>query len=132
MAIVIDGTAVSVCFSARSTTAASEAGVETLPEHRGRRHAGAVTAAWAAQVRRQGRIPLYSTSWTNHPSRRVAARMSLSTIRHRLPHHLGAGDRCRVESGLRTEILAARAARDERYATGAEPGSQEFLYVFGG
>ena len=77
MAIVVDGMAVSVCFSARSTPAASEAGVETLPEHRGRRYAGAVTAAWADAVRRQGRIPLYSTSWTNHASRRVAARLAL-------------------------------------------------------
>ncbi len=77
MAVVVDGAAVSVCFSARSTTAASEAGVETLPEHRGRRYAGAVTAAWAARIRRQGRTPLYSTSWTNHPSRRIAVRLSL-------------------------------------------------------
>ena len=78
MAVVVDGATVSVCFSARATRHASEAGVETLPEHRGRRHAGAVTAAWAAQVRRQGRIPLYSTSWTNHASRRVAARLGLT------------------------------------------------------
>ena len=77
MAVVVDGMAVSVCFSARATSAASEAGVETLPEHRGRRYAGAVTAAWATEVQRQGRIPLYSTSWTNHASRRVAARLGL-------------------------------------------------------
>ncbi len=77
MAVVVDGLAVSVCFSARATPAASEAGVETLPEHRGRRYAGAVTAAWADAVQRQGRIPLYSTSWTNHASRRVAARLGL-------------------------------------------------------
>ena len=77
MAMVVDGASVSVCFSARSSPAASEAGVETLPEHRGHRYAGAVTAAWAAQVRLQGRIPLYSTSWPNHASRRVAARLGL-------------------------------------------------------
>ena len=77
VAMVVNGAAVSVCFSARATRDASEAGVETLPEHRGRRHAGAVTTAWAAEVRRQGRIPLYSTSWTNHASRRVAARLGL-------------------------------------------------------
>ena len=78
MAMVVDGASASVCFSARSSRDASEAGVETLPEHRGRRYAGAVTAAWAAAVRRQGRIPLYSTSWTNHASRRVAARLGLT------------------------------------------------------
>ena len=77
MAVVVDGATASVCFSARSTPAASEAGVETLPEHRGRRYAGAVTVAWAAEVQSQGRIPLYSTSWTNHASRRVAARLGL-------------------------------------------------------
>ncbi len=77
IAVVVDGAAVSVCFSARATRHATEAGVETLPEHRGRRHAGAVTAAWADAVRRQGRIPLYSTSWANHASRRVAARLGL-------------------------------------------------------
>ena len=77
MAMVVGGASVSVCFSARSSRDASEAGVETLPEHRGRRYAGAVTAAWAAEVRHQGRIPLYSTSWPNHASRRVAARLGL-------------------------------------------------------
>ena len=77
MAMVVDGASASVCFSARSSPAAAEAGVETLPEHRGRRYAGAVTAAWAAAVRQQGRIPLYSTSWSNHASRRVAARLGL-------------------------------------------------------
>ncbi len=77
MAMVVDGASASACFSARSSPAAAEAGVETLPEHRGRRYAGAVTAAWAAQVRHQGRIPLYSTSWPNHASRRVAARLGL-------------------------------------------------------
>ena len=77
MAMVVDGASASVCFSARSSRDASEAGVETLPEHRGRRYAGAVTAAWAAQVRLQGRIPLYSTSWPNVASRRVAARLGL-------------------------------------------------------
>ena len=77
IAVVVDGIAVSVCFSARSTSKASEAGVETLPKHRGRRYAGAVTTAWAAEVQRQGRIPLYSTSWTNQASRRVAAHLGL-------------------------------------------------------
>ena len=77
MAMVVAGASASVCFSARSTREASEAGVETLPDHRGRRYAGAVTAAWAAEVRHQGRIPLYSTSWPNHASRRVAARLGL-------------------------------------------------------
>ena len=62
MAVVVDGLAVSVCFSARSTSDASEAGVETLPKHRGRRYAGAVTTAWAAEVQCAARAASPSTA----------------------------------------------------------------------
>ena len=89
MAMVVDGASASVCFSARSSPAAAEAGVETLPEHRGRRYAGAVTAAWAAQV---------SPPRAHPPLQHVLDQPRLAPrgrppgphpVRDGLPHHVG-------------------------------------------
>lgn len=77
MAVIEDGVAVSLCYSARLTDRAAEAGVVTLERYRGRGHASAVVAGWAAAVRASGRIPLYSTSWDNLASRAVARRLRL-------------------------------------------------------
>lgn len=76
-AVIKDGYPVSVCFSARSSDAAAEAGVETAEPFRGRGFGSRVTAAWALAVRASGRIPLYSTSWTNSPSLAVARKLGL-------------------------------------------------------
>ncbi len=76
-AILHDDKAVAVCFSARTSADAAEAGVNTLPEWRGRGYARAVVAAWAGAVRAAGRIPLYSTSWDNAASRGVARGLDL-------------------------------------------------------
>ncbi len=77
VAVVEDGLAVSVCCCARTSDHASEAGVETLAGYRGQGYASAVVAAWAHEVRRAGRLPLYSTSWDNVASRAVARRLGL-------------------------------------------------------
>lgn len=77
LAFVVDGRAVSVCCSVRIAPVAHEAGVETVPEFRGRGHAIHVAAAWAEHVRRSGRIPMYSTSWQNTASQRLARKLGL-------------------------------------------------------
>ena len=77
VAVIDDGHAVSVCFCARRTDVAAEAGVETAVEYRGQGLAPRVTAAWASAIRASGRVPLYSTSWTNHASLAVARKLDL-------------------------------------------------------
>jgi len=72
-----DGQVVSLCYAATRPGPAAEAGVETLPEARGRGHAARVTAAWACAQRARGVIPLYSTSWQNRASRAVARKLGL-------------------------------------------------------
>ena len=68
-----DGVAVSLCFNARLTEHAAEAGVETIEAFRGRGHARAAVACWTRLVRATGRLPLYSTTWDNVASQQVAA-----------------------------------------------------------
>jgi hypothetical protein len=71
------GLIVSVCHCARATPWGAEAGVETAPEYRGRGLAADVVRAWAIAVRAEGRVPLYSTDWTNTASRAVARKLGL-------------------------------------------------------
>lgn len=75
--VVVDGKAISICASVRITDEADEAGVDTALEYRGRGYAAQAAAAWATAVRDLGRVPLYSTSWTNAASRSVARKLSL-------------------------------------------------------
>ncbi len=77
MAIVEDGHSVSICFSARSSIEAAEAGLETSEPYRGRGYGPCVTAAWALEVRSSGRVPLYSTSWDDSASLAVARKLRL-------------------------------------------------------
>lgn len=79
MAIVEDGYPVSICFCARRSDTAAEAGVETAEAYRGRGYAPLVTAAWALAVRKSGRVPLYSTTWLNKSSLAVARKLKLVT-----------------------------------------------------
>jgi RimJ/RimL family protein N-acetyltransferase len=76
-AFVVDGHAVAVCASARQTSMADEAGVDTATAFRGRGLAVQVVAAWAREVRNAGRTPFYSTSWDNEASRAVARKLGL-------------------------------------------------------
>lgn len=73
--------AVSVCFSARSSDKAAEAGVETLEDYRGKGYALRVASSWAKAIHHSQRIPLYSTSWDNYSLQSVAKRLHL--------HHYG-------------------------------------------
>lgn len=78
LAVVEKGQAVSVCRSVRITPAAHEAGVETLPDFRGKGYAKDVVAGWARAVHSLGAIPLYSTSWENIASQAVAKKLRLA------------------------------------------------------
>jgi RimJ/RimL family protein N-acetyltransferase len=75
--IAEEGHPVSVCFCARRSDVAAEAGVETAEKFRGRGYAPRVAAAWAQAVRSSGRLPIYSTSWDNASSRAVARKLGL-------------------------------------------------------
>ncbi len=89
---------VAVCHSARSTAAGAEAGVETAPAYRGRGLAGELVRTWAAAIRDEGRLPLYSTDWSNHASRAVARKLGLVMY----------GEDCRIDvRGRRTGATPA-------------------------
>jgi hypothetical protein len=77
IATVERGDAVSICFCARRTGAAAEAGVETAAPFRGRGLAPVVTTTWAQALRSSGRTPIYSTEWTNQASLAVARKLRM-------------------------------------------------------
>ena len=75
--IVEDNIPVSICCSARQTSKADEASVSTHEHYRGRAYGVNVASAWAAEVQKQGRIALYSTSWDNFASQSLARKLQL-------------------------------------------------------
>lgn len=77
---LVDNQIVAICFCARLTDAATEAGVWTHHAFRGLGHAAAVTAAWAKLLLDTGRHVFYSTSSSNQSSQRAAARLGLRPI----------------------------------------------------
>jgi hypothetical protein len=92
--VVENDRAVSICFSSRrpGTTPGGgvEAGVDTLEGHRRHGYATRLVHAWAAELLRQGRVPLYSTSWDNSASRAVARRLDIAPLRRELGPRLAA------------------------------------------
>jgi len=77
LGLVEDGYPVSVCFCARRSAVAAEAGLDTAAGFRGRGLGPQVTAAWAHAVRSAGLLPIYSTSWSNDASLAVARKLGL-------------------------------------------------------
>ncbi|MFN2577642.1 MAG: GNAT family N-acetyltransferase [Pyrinomonadaceae bacterium] len=77
VALIEGNRAVSVCRSVRITPEAHEAGVETLPDFRGKGYAKDVVAGWAQLVLAAGAMPLYSTSWENVASKALAQKLRL-------------------------------------------------------
>lgn len=86
LAIIEDSQAVSICQSVRLSSHAHEAGVDTLIGYRQRGYATSVVAAWALAVRALNRMPLYSTSWENIASQRVAQRLGL--VQYGVDYHV--------------------------------------------
>lgn len=80
LGVVQEGRVVSICFCARRSEVAAEAGLETAPGHRGRGFGPRVTAAWARAIRDSGRTPIYSTWWKNDASMAVARKLGLQTF----------------------------------------------------
>ena len=76
----------SVCRSVRLSSRAHEAGVDTLVSYRRRGYATSVVAAWALAVRALNLTPLYSTSWDNVASQRVARRLGL--VQYGVDYHV--------------------------------------------
>lgn len=76
-AVVVEGSAVAICYCARLTDQAAEAGVETVQSARGHGYASAAVAAWAAAVQDRGLLPLYSTDWENTASQGVARKLGM-------------------------------------------------------
>lgn len=77
LGIIEEGHAVSVCFCARRSPAAAEAGLETASTFRGRGFGARVAASWGRTILDSGRLPMYSTSWNNGASLGVARRIKL-------------------------------------------------------
>jgi hypothetical protein len=75
LGVVQGGIMVSVCYSARSTADAAEAGVETAISWRNHGLATRAVSAWAAAVQASDRLALYSTTWDNEASLRLATRL---------------------------------------------------------
>jgi hypothetical protein len=76
---VVDGTVAAMCSTSRRTELGVEAGLWTYAGFRGRGHAAAATAAWAALFS-DAVVRFYSTAFTNRSSQRVTERLGLPRL----------------------------------------------------
>lgn len=80
-AMAVNGTEpVSICFSARRTPKAAEAGIWTHSRYRGRGLAPAIVAAWARLEAPGKEAIFYSTSASNAASQSVALKLNLKPL----------------------------------------------------
>lgn len=77
VATIVQEMAVALCYCARIPDQVTHAGVETAEAFRGHGYATAAVTGWAAEVRRQGLIPLYGTTWENLASQRIAQKLGM-------------------------------------------------------
>ncbi|MFN8622116.1 MAG: GNAT family N-acetyltransferase [Chloroflexota bacterium] len=75
--VVRDGAIVALCMSCRTGPDAGEVGLHTQEAWRGRGFGRALVARWWAEMRRLGREPFYSTTWSNEASLAVARALGL-------------------------------------------------------
>jgi GNAT acetyltransferase len=68
---------VSVCCCARKSPKAAEASLKTIEGYRGKGYAQQVVLEWSKEVTKLSLIPLYSTSWDNLSSQKVAQKLDL-------------------------------------------------------
>ena len=66
-----------------------DAGVVTEPELRGRGLGTASALAWCAGILAQGRVPTWTTSVDNAPSRGIAERLGFELVRRDVLHVIG-------------------------------------------
>ncbi len=76
-AILVGDRIAATCESSRENDVSAEAWVRTTPEFRRRGYARQVTAVWAHDLQRRGKIPFYSHKWDNLASRGVAHSLGL-------------------------------------------------------
>ncbi len=77
---LVEGEMAATAFAARLGSDAADVGVYTFPRFRGRRLAGAVTAAWSAHPALGERTLFYSTAVTNAASLAVARGLGLPLV----------------------------------------------------
>lgn len=78
--VIVGGRAVSVCRTARLVEDAAQAGVNTMEDYRGRGYAKRAVLVWGRAIRKMRREPIYSTSYENFASRRVAKGAGLTLM----------------------------------------------------